>query len=105
MIIHARPSLIGSASFLSLPALVFYVVTSLLLVGYAAAVYRLMVQRRRSAIAHNLGCNALAVALLVCWHLLGMKSTFGMVVDGLPAALGAAYMLRSRRVRPTFVMS
>jgi hypothetical protein len=105
LIIKARPSLAGLNSFLPLPSLVFYEVSNLFLVLYTVALYVLMVKRRKSAIVNNVICNALAVVFLACWHLLGMKSGLGMILDSLPSVVGVCYILASRRVRNTFVLT
>jgi Protein of unknown function (DUF2569) len=103
LIIKVHPSLVGLNSFVSLPSLGFYELGNLILVLYTVALYVLMVRRKKSAIVHNVVCNVLAVVFLVCWHLLGMKSTLGTALDSLPSIAGVCYVLASRRVRSTFV--
>ncbi|TCC44398.1 DUF2569 family protein [Kribbella pittospori] len=105
IIIKARPALAGLNAFVPLPSLVVYEVCNLILVVYTVVIFALMAQRKKSAIAHNVICNALAIVFLVCWHLLGMKSTLGTTLDSLPSIVGLCYIVASRRVRNTFVLA
>jgi hypothetical protein len=72
------------------------------LVAYGVVLFVLMLTKRRAAIANNILFNALSVAFLVSWFLLGAKSPIGTVVDALPGLAAIAYFSRSRRVRNTF---
>jgi Protein of unknown function (DUF2569) len=103
VVIFADPERAGLRSFVPLGALVFYVTTNVVLALYSAVVLALMVRRRRSAIVHSIVLNCLTVLFLTVWHLLGEKSPFGAIVDSLPGLVGLAYILRSQRVRDTFV--
>jgi hypothetical protein len=102
IVVHARPALGGPHLFVPLPSLLFYVISNLIVVLYTVALFVLMKRKRKSAIRHNVICNTLAVAFPVCWRFLGMKSTFGMIVDSLPSLVGAWYILAAKRVRNTF---
>ena len=105
LVVHARPHLAGLVSFVPLPSLLVYVVSNLIVVLYTVVLYVLMCTRRKSAIFHNVSCNALAVIFLVCWHFLGMKSSLGTIVDSVPGIVGAWYILASQRVRNTFILT
>jgi hypothetical protein len=72
------------------------------LVVYGAGVFRLMVNGRKAAIAHNVLFSALSVLFLAVWFVLSAKSSFGTAVDALPGLAAIAYISRSRRVRNTF---
>lgn len=105
LVINARPSLAGLNSFVPLPSLLVWLVSNLIVVLYTGALYVLMSKRQKSAIANNVICNALVVVFLVCLHLLGMKSALGTIIDSLPSVLGTWYILVSRRVRNTFILT
>ena len=102
LIVNADPSLAGLNSFVPLPSLLLYVISNLLLVMYTVVLYILMFKRRKSAIINNVIFNVLSIAFLVSWHIVGMKSTLGMVIDSTPGVVGVWYVLASRRVRSTF---
>jgi hypothetical protein len=103
LIIDADPALVGLTSFVPAPALVFYVISNVLLVLYTVLLFVLVSRRKRSAIAHTVVFSALSVLFLVGWHLFGMKSTVGVAIDTVPSIMLTAYILRSRRVRRTLV--
>jgi hypothetical protein len=102
LVIYTKPSLVGLHSFIPLWALLIYAVSNLGLVAYGAWLFVLMASERKAAITHNIVFNALTVAFLVTWFLLGAKSSVGTVVDALPGLVAIAYFARSRRVRSTF---
>jgi hypothetical protein len=91
-------------SHVSLPSLIFYVVTNLALILYVIYLFRLMSHRRRSAIINNMVFNLLSVILLLSWHLIGEKSTTGTIADSAPSLVIVAYFLLSRRARRTFII-
>jgi hypothetical protein len=95
-------SLADHGSFIPLWALLIYDVMNLVLLTYGAVVLRLLLSDRRAAIANNILFNALSVAFLISWFLLGAKSPFGAVVDSLPGIAAITYFLFSRRVRGTY---
>ncbi|MGH9080001.1 MAG: hypothetical protein ACRDYE_08020 [Acidimicrobiales bacterium] len=103
IVIFADPGRAGLTSFVPLGALLFYVITNIVIAAYTAVVLALMIRRRRAAIVNCIVLNCLTVVFLSLWHLLGEKSPFGTIVDSLPGLVGLAYILRSRRVRGTFV--
>lgn len=105
IVVSANPSLAGLTSFVSRGALVFYVVANVAIAIYTAVVLALMIRRRKAAIVHSIILCCLTPLFLVSWHVLGEKSYIGTVVDSLPGLVGIAYILRSRRVRGTFVRS
>ena len=88
----------------SLSSVLFYSITSMLLIIYAVVLYILMFRRRRAAILHNIIFNALSVLLLVAWHFAGEKSNVGTFVDALPNLVSLWYFLVSKRVRNTFII-
>jgi hypothetical protein len=102
LIIAADPSLAGLTSFISPPALTFYVASNASLILYTVVLYVLMGKRKRSAVAHNVIFNILSLAFLVGWHAMDMKSTVGLAIDAVPPVLMAAYFVASGRVRRTF---
>ena len=102
LIISGDPSLAGLTSFVPVPALLFYVISNLLLILYTVFLYVLMFRRKRSAIGHNVVFNVLSVVFLVGWHIFHMKSTIGVAIDSSPNIVMAAYILTSKRVRRTF---
>ena len=102
LIIAADPSLVGLTSFVSAPALTFYVASNASLILYTIFLYVLVRKRKRSAVAHNIVFHILSLAFLVGWHVLGMKSTVGLAIDAIPPVLMAAYFVTSGRVRRTF---
>jgi hypothetical protein len=103
VVIYADPARAGLTSFVSLRALLFYVVTNVAVAIYTAVVLVLMVRRRKAAIVNAVVLNCLTVAILISWHFLGEKSPVGTVVDSLPSVVGIAYMLWSKRVSATFI--
>jgi hypothetical protein len=102
LVIYTKPSLAGLHSFIPLWALLIYVIGNLGLVAYGAVLLVLMSRGRKAAIAHTILFNALSIAFLVTWFLLGAKSPIGTVVDSLPGLAAITYFSRSRRVRNTF---
>ncbi|MFB9363461.1 DUF2569 family protein [Actinoplanes nipponensis] len=102
LVIAADPSLVGLTSFVSAPALTFYVTSNASLILYTVVLYLLMGKRKRSAVAHNVIFNILSLSFLVGWHAMGMKSTVGLAIDAIPPVLMTAYFVTSRRVRRTF---
>jgi hypothetical protein len=105
IVIFANPKLAGLDSFVPLGALLFYVLTNIVLAIYTAVVLTLMIRRRKAAILNSIVLNCLTVLFLTLWHLLGEKSPFGAIVDSAPSLVGLAYMVRSKRVRATFTFS
>jgi hypothetical protein len=105
LIINADPSLVGMDSFVPLPSLLLYVISNLFLVLYTVVLYVLMFRRRKSAIINNVIFHVLSIAFLVSWHIVGMKSTPGTVIDSAPGVLGVWYVLASTRVRSTFTQA
>ena len=103
LVIYGRPAAAGAHASVSLGYLLFYVITNIALIAYGIYILALIALRRKSAIAHNIAFNVLSVLFLVAWHFLGEKSNVGTLVDSLPGLVGAAYFLRSRRVRATFI--
>lgn len=103
IIINANPSLAGVSEPLPWAYIAFYVVTNVILAGYSLLVMRLIIGKRRSAVAHNAIWAILTVVFLVIWHFLGMKSTLGVLIDSLPGLVGTLYLLRSHRVRQTLI--
>jgi len=105
LIVNADPSLVGMNSFVPLSSLLLYVISNLLLVLYTVVLYILMFKRLKSAIINNVIFHVLSIAFLVSWHIVGMKSTLGMVIDSTPGVVGVWYVLASRRVRSTFTQA
>lgn len=103
VVVYAHSSATGR-SHVSLPSLIFYVATNLVLILYVIYLFMLMSRRRKSAIMHNVILNLLSAAFLLSWHLIGEKSTTGTIADSAPNLVIAAYFLLSRRVRRTFVV-
>lgn len=103
IVVYANLSLAGLKSFPPLGALVFYVAGNVAVAVYTAVVLALMIHRRRAAIANSIILDCLAVVFLVSWNVLGEKSGVGVIVDSLPGLVGIAYLMRSRRVRSTFI--
>jgi hypothetical protein len=103
IVIFADPKLAGLTSFVPLGALLFYIITNIALALYTAVVLTLMFRRRKAAIMSSIVLNCLTVLFLTLWHLLGEKSPLGTIVDSLPGLVGFAYILRSKRVRCTFI--
>jgi Protein of unknown function (DUF2569) len=101
LIIGANPSLVGLTSFVSAPALAFYVVSNTLLILYAALLFTLLSRRSRAFIAHNVVFHTLSVIFLLGWHVFHMKSTLGVAIDVVPNIVMTAYILLSERVRKT----
>ena len=102
LIVNADPSLVGMNSFVPLPSLLLYVISNLFLVLYTVVLYILMFKGLKSAIINNVIFHVLSIAFLVSWHIVGMKSTLGTVIDSTPGIIGVWYILASRRVRSTF---
>jgi hypothetical protein len=102
LIVNADPSLVGMNSFVPLPSLLLYVISNLFLVLYTVVLYILMFKGLKSAIINNVIFHVLSIAFLVSWHIVGMKSTLGTVIDSTPGIIGVWYILASRRVRNTF---
>jgi hypothetical protein len=88
----------------SLSSVLFYGITSVLLIIYAVVLYILMFRRKKAAISHNIIFNALSVLLLVAWHFAGEKSNIGTFADALPNLVSLWYFLVSKRVRNTFII-
>ena len=105
VVIFADPARAGLTSFIPLGALLFYVLTNIVVAIYTTVVLALMIRRRKAAIVNSIVLNCLTVLFLILWHLLGEKSPLGTFLDSLPGLIGLAYVLRSRRVRGTFVRS
>lgn len=103
MVVFAHSSATGH-SHVAPAALVFYVITNLVLILYVLYLFRLKARRRRSAIINNIAFNILSVVFLVSWHAIGEKSTTGTIVDSVPNLVIVAYFLLSGRVRRTFVV-
>jgi hypothetical protein len=104
LVVYTDPSLAGLESFIPLWGLLIYVVTNVVLLAYGVVLFRLMLSRRRSAIVHNVLFNALSIAFLVTWFLLGAKSPIGTVIDAVPGVVAIAYFALSRRLRETFAI-
>jgi hypothetical protein len=105
IVIYAHPAAAGLHSFVPRSFLLFYVITNVVLIIYAAGLLALMTHRRRSAIVNNLLFNVLSVAFLLAWHFLREKSIVGTLADSTPNLIGAAYVVLSGRVRRTFIVS
>lgn len=105
IVAYADPAATGLHSLVPLGFLVYYDVTNVTLILYGAALFILMVQRRRPAIINNIIFNILSVAFLLTWHLFGEKSNIGTIIDSMPNLVGAVYILLSKRVRSTFIIS
>ncbi|WP_426247633.1 hypothetical protein [Nocardioides sp. LHG3406-4] len=103
LIVNAHPSLGGLDEPKPWSHIAFYVATNVVLAVYSAVLIRLILARRRSAIVHNGIWAILTVVFLVTWHVLGMKSQIGVVVDSLPGLVGTLYLARSSRVKKTLV--
>ncbi|MGH9090172.1 MAG: DUF2569 family protein [Acidimicrobiales bacterium] len=103
VVIYANPARAGLTSFVPVGALLFYVGANVALAIYTLVVLALMIRRRKAAIVNSVILNCLTVLALISWHFLGEKSPLGTVVDSLPSLVGIAYILRSRRVRRTFI--
>jgi hypothetical protein len=103
IIIYANPSIAGLTSFVPLWSLLLYVITNLVVIFYAIALYLLMRKQKKTAIPHNIVYNILWVVFLITWHFLDMKSLVGTVVDSVPNAIMAIYILTSQRVMRTFI--
>jgi hypothetical protein len=105
VVIFADPGRADLTSFVPLGALLFYVITNIVLAIYTAVVLSLMIRRCRAAIVNSVVLNCLTVLFLTLWHLFGEKSPLGTIVDSLPGLVGIAYILRSKRARGTFICS
>lgn len=101
VIVNANPSLAGLDEPLGWGHIAFYAATNAILIAYTAVVMRAILAHRRSAIVHNAALAVLTVVVLVIWHLLGMKSLIGVVVDSAPGLVGIVYLARSERVAQT----
>lgn len=99
IIIYINPSLAGLKTFVPLSALLFYVVTNVILILYTIGLYILIAKRKRSAILHNIIFNVLSVVFLFGWHFFGMKSVLGTFIDTLPSVMLLAYIVFSKRLR------
>jgi Protein of unknown function (DUF2569) len=104
IVVYLHPSLAGPHHFLSLNSLLFYVIGNAIEAIYTIVLFILMFRKRKSAIINNVIFNILTVVYLVAWNFLGEKSAIGAVVDSLPGVIGLIYVLRSRRVKNTFVI-
>src|SRR5262245_39893979 len=98
-IITANPSLVPGTTVRGWGEVTFYLVTNLVLILYGAALVRLIVKRRRSAVLHNYTLCGLTICTHLVWYEFGLKSTIGVFVDSLPALLGSIYFATSRSVR------
>lgn len=103
--VYAHPAAGGPHSPFPLGSLLFYVATNLILILYTIVLFVLISLRRRSAIVNNVIFNVSSVVFLVVWHILGEKSDVGVLVDSAPNLAGVAYILLSKRVRSTFIVS
>lgn len=101
VIIHANPSHAGLSAPLPWGYIAFYLVSNVILAAYAVVLVRLIVKKRKSAIAHNAVYCILTIIFLAAWHFLGMKSLVGTVVDSLPGVVGILYFALSARVKET----
>ena len=101
VIIHANPSQAGLSAPLPWGYIAFYLVSNVILAAYAVVLVRLIVKKRKSAIAHNAVYCILTIIFLAAWHFLGMKSLVGTVVDSLPGVVGILYFALSARVKET----
>jgi len=87
----------------SLPALLVYAISNMVLVTYTLVLYVLMMGKRKTAVANNVIFNVLSILFLLWWHVLGTKSSVGTLVDAVPGIVCTWYVLASTRVRNTFV--
>ena len=101
VIINANPSHAGLNAPLPWGYIAFYLVSNIILAAYAVVLVRLIVKKRKSAIAHNAVYGILTIIFLAAWHFLGMKSLMGTVVDSLPGVVGILYFALSARVKET----
>jgi hypothetical protein len=101
VIINANPSHAGLSAPLPWGHIAFYLVSNVILAAYAVVLVRLIVKKRKSAIAHNAVYGILTIIFLAAWHFLGMKSLTGTVVDSLPGVVGILYFALSARVKET----
>lgn len=101
LVVYAHPNLVHLTFKIPLWGILEYVITNLILIGYAVAIFVLIRTRKRSAILHNNIFNVLSILFLIAWHISHMKSTVGTVVDSLPSLLLIGYFSLSRRVRRT----
>ena len=101
IVVNANPSIGGLEEPVPWINIAFYVATNVMLAVYTAVVMVLILRRRRSAVVHNAVFALATTVCLVVWHLLGMKSTLGVIVDSLPGLLGAVYLMWSPHVRKT----
>ena len=74
VIINANPSHAGLNAPLPWGYIAFYLVSNIILAAYAVVLVRLIVKKRKSAIAHNAVYGILTIIFLAAWHFLGMKS-------------------------------
>jgi hypothetical protein len=105
IIIYINPSAPEATSFTPLSGLLFYDITSAILIIYAIVLFVPMFGRKRAAIVHNIIFNSISVLLLIIWHFAGQKSNVGTFVDALPSLVSIGYFLVSKRVRTTFTNS
>ena len=103
VIVNANPSLGDLDEPSPWSHIAFYAATNAILVFYTVVVMRLILHKRRSAIPHNAALAVLTTTFLVIWHLLGMKSLIGVIVDSAPGFVGIIYLARSERVTQTLV--
>lgn len=101
VIINASPSHAGVSAPVPLGSIAFYLASNVILAAYAVVLVRLIVKKRKSAIAHNAAYGILTIIFLAAWHFLGMKSLTGTVVDSLPGVVGIVYFALSTRVKET----
>ena len=104
VIFYFDPSLIGMVSFIPLYALIFYVITNLIDLTYILILFVLFAKKRRSAIKNTIVYSIISILTLISWHFLGEKSSFGTMLDALPAVVGIFYFLISKRVKKTFIV-
>lgn len=101
VIVNANPSLGDLDEPVPWSHIVLYAATNAILMGYTVVVMRGILHRRRSAIIHNAVLALLTTTFLGTWHLLGMKSPIGVVVDSAPGLVGIVYLARSKRAAQT----
>lgn len=105
IIINASPGLAGSSQPKPWSSIAFYVATNIVLAAWSFALVVLVFKRRRVALPLNALWAVATAVCLVAWHLLGMKSTVGVVVDSAPGGVAVLYLALSQRVSETLVFS
>jgi hypothetical protein len=105
VVVNANPSLGNLSEPVPWGYITFYVVTNVILAVYSIVVMRLIVTKRKSAVAHNAIWAFLTAAFLVVWHFMGMKSLAGVFIDSAPGLAGILYLALSRRVKQTLTRS